>query len=275
MPGLAKRFNLKVSVSLAVPSARRGRLWRLNWLALAMLSVAVSMFVTRWGLHVYRCQIVDRHARMNHGSLIMEPIGPQWLHRLAGSWLGRFLGRPRRTELEFRSSRNSRAEIGSVIWCLSGLDSLEKLGLAGDGVTDAEVRQLRDLRRLTHLGLSETRVTAAGLAVLSEFPRLSWLALRDAESIDDLALAEVGRVRQLAELHLDATAVTDDGLRTLSGLTNLSSLSLNGTAVSDSGLQHLSGLTLLKSLSVSSTAVTDAGVERLRVKQPDLEVTDD
>jgi hypothetical protein len=248
---------------------------RLTWPIVAIL-VAVGLALSaRWSLHLYRCHVVDRQARKSNHRLIMEPIGPQWVHRLLGSSAGFALGRPRRVELELRSSRESRAGIESVLWCLSGLDSIEQLGLEGDGVTDADVLRLRELLNLTHLGLAETRVTVRGLAILGELPNLSWLRIRESTRIDDSALIQVARSPRLEELYIDETAVTDAGLAQLIGLTKLQRLSLNSTAVSDTGLCHLRSLRQLKFLSLSNTSVTDAGVEALRVELPDLEVTDD
>lgn len=185
------------------------------------------------------------------------------------------LGRPLRVELDLNSLRNSRPHIESVLWCLSGLDSIEQLGLEGDGVTDADFLRLRILTGLTRLGLAETRVTASGLAILGDLPNLSWLGLRDAITIDDSALTQVVRASRLEELHLDGTAVTDVGLAQLVSLGKLRHLSLNNTAISDAGLIHLRGMKHLKHLSLSSTSVTDAGVEELRQALPELDVTDD
>ncbi len=251
---------------------------RLTWSIVTVLIVVVLTLSARWGLHIYRCHVVDRQARKESRELFMEPIGPEWIDRLPGSsshFAQLMLGRPWEVELEFHSSRSTRDKTKFVVWCLSGLDTIEHLGLDGDGVTDTEVLQLHGLSGLTRLGLRGTRVTAAGLVNLADLANLSRLVLNDSTSIDDRALDHISRALQLETLVLDGTAVTDTGLAHLASLTKLRFLSLNSTAVSDAGLLHLQSLKQLKGLSLSNTSVTDAGVEELRKSLPDLEVTDD
>lgn len=270
----AFRFEPPVTEITAVRREHR----RLTWSIVAALIVVMLTLSARWGLHLYRCHVVDRQARKDGRELSMEPIGPEWIYRLPGSsshFAQLMLGRPWDVELEFNSTSSSRAETRFVVWCLSGLDTMEHLGLDGDGVTDADVLQLHGLSGLARLSLRGTRVTAAGLVNLADLPKLSRLVLNDSTSIDDRAVDHISRALQLETLTLDGTAVTDAGLVHLGSLTKLRYLSLNGTAVSDVGLLHLRSLKQLNALSLSNTSVTDGGVEALRKSLPDLEVTDD
>jgi hypothetical protein len=90
-------------------------------------------------------------------------------------------------------------------------------------VTDAGLKQLKDLSNLLELDLSETRITDAGLVHLKELPDLTRLSLRGTEVTDTglehiEALTPLGRrsTRGWPErggLNLIDTQVTEDGVR--------------------------------------------------------------
>jgi hypothetical protein len=117
----------------------------------------------------------------------------------------------------------------------------------GRDVGDREASHLKALNNLTHLDLSYTQGTGAGLEHLERLTNLEWLDLRH-------------------------TQVTDAGLEHLKGLTNLQWLDLIGTQVSDAGLDHLRGLNGLLLLDLDGTQVTPEGVEKLQEALPDCEI---
>jgi uncharacterized membrane protein len=113
---------------------------------------------------------------------------------------------------------------------------------------DEDLKRLMPVaEQITWLDLSGTRVGDAGLSALANMPHLT-------------------------RLHLAKTATGDEGLRHLSGLENLEYLNLYGTNVSDAGLAHLEGLDRLKALYLWQTRVTETGVERLKQRQPKLDI---
>ena len=95
---------------------------------------------------------------------------------------------------------------------------------AGSRVTDEGLAHLRELKNLTHLDLSDTRVTDAGLG------------LRE--------------LKNLTHLDLCSTPVTSAGLAHLKGLTNLSALNLYDTYFTGAGSEELQraspGLTIYR-----------------------------
>jgi mono/diheme cytochrome c family protein len=97
------------------------------------------------------------------------------------------------------------------------------------------------------LDLSETRVTDAGLAVVSRLPNLT-------------------------RLHLNRTAITDAGLAQLATLPRLEYLNLYGTAVTDAGLARLAAVKTLRAVYLWHTPVTQAGADRLKAALPRVEI---
>ncbi len=81
-------------------------------------------------------------------------------------------------------------------------------------LTDADLVNLRGLRRLDRLALSGTKITDAGLEHLRFVP-------------------------QLPNLQLSRTAITDAGLVHLKAVTRLEVLLLDGTQITDAGLVHV------------------------------------
>ena len=86
--------------------------------------------------------------------------------------------------------------------------------LSGTKVTDAGLKELAALTKLTRLFLFKTPVTDAGLK-------------------------ELAPLKALTKLDLDDTKVTDAGLKELATLTNLTNLFLTNTQVTDEGVKEL------------------------------------
>lgn len=99
---------------------------------------------------------------------------------------------------------------------------------------DAAVAALVEVKTLTDLDLSGTRLSVAGLA-------------------------SIGKMVQLRRLALNDTRLTDSGLAQLKGLVDLEVLEINRTLIGDAGFAHLMPLTKLHTLSMSETEITGAG----------------
>ena len=95
---------------------------------------------------------------------------------------------------------------------LKDLKQLNTLDLYGTPVTDAGLKELADLKQLTTLNLSGTQVTNAGLKELKDLKQLTTLKLRN---VTDAGLAELKDLKQLTSLNLGATGVTADGVADL------------------------------------------------------------
>jgi DNA-binding response OmpR family regulator len=115
----------------------------------------------------------------------------------------------------------------------------QKLDLFRMDVTDKDLGHLTSgLDNLRFLSLADTNVTNEGLVHLKD-------------------------LKELQELHLDATQVNDDGLPLLTGLENLEVLDLKETQVTDAGLAQLQPLKKLRGLYLTRTGIGDDGLAHL------------
>ena len=93
---------------------------------------------------------------------------------------------------------------------------------------------MADIRNLTELDLVATKVTDAGLRELTQLKKLSRLSL-EGEGISDVGLSALAH-HNLTVLDLMDTRVTDVGLKHLVSFANLTQLLLNRTKVTIAGL---------------------------------------
>lgn len=125
--------------------------------------------------------------------------------------------------------------------------------LGGEGITDAGMKELLELKHLDALILEGTRVTGKGLEeLLDHSSGLLYLRV-DRHQVTD------GLLRKLDEqnkLHILSYAQAENGRRP-SGPEDVVSLDLRETTVTDSGLQHIKELDNLHTLWLSNGSVTD------------------
>src|SRR5262249_41556783 len=147
---------------------------------------------------------------------------------------------------------------------LKELKSLQSLDLGGTKITDAGLRELKNLNTLQKLRLGFTQVTDTGLKELKELKSLQELDLGRTQ-ITDAGLKELKDLNSLQYLGLYDNRVTNAGLKELRHLKSLQALSLDFTTqVTDAGLKELKELKSLQSLNLHNTQVTDAGVKELK-----------
>jgi Leucine Rich repeat len=138
-------------------------------------------------------------------------------------------------------------------------------------VTDAGLKNLKELKGLRTLDLGKCQVTDAGLKELRELNKLEVLML-DSTKVSDAGLKELKDLKRLHTLDLDNTKITDDGLKELKGLKELQVLSLVDTKVTDAGLKHLEKLKNLQTLCLISTQATEAGKKELKKALPKCDI---
>jgi RNA polymerase sigma factor (sigma-70 family) len=145
---------------------------------------------------------------------------------------------------------------------IKDLNELRVLRLGGTAVTDAGLKELKGLKELRHLGLAGTQVTDKGLKELKGLKNLRELVLAQT-GVTDEGLKEFKDLKELRELRLSGTAVADAGLKQLKELKALLILDLAGTPVTDAGLGELKELKKLQALGLAHTTVTDDGLKEL------------
>jgi hypothetical protein len=145
---------------------------------------------------------------------------------------------------------------------LKDLENLASLDLSGSKVTDAGLRALVHSKHLQALTLSKTAVTLAGVSQLTELKQLQTLDLGNT-SVGDTGINALASLRQLKWLSLGYTRVSDAGLKGLAQLEQLEWLDLGHTRVSDAGLKELIALKQLQTLDLYDNRITDAGLMEL------------
>ncbi len=135
------------------------------------------------------------------------------------------------------------------------LAGLTHLDLSCTKVTDAGIVYFKECKDLTFLGLDSTQVTDEGLVCFKECKALTFLRL-DGTKVTDTGLVNFKDCKNLAYLNLAWTNVTGTALDYFKGCKNLTWLYLESTRVSDAGLAHFKGAPV-KWLGIHNTAITD------------------
>ena len=118
-------------------------------------------------------------------------------------------------------------------------DALWSLGLAGFGITDADLAEIAELR-LGYLYLADN-----ALSDLSPLARLTTLRTLDVSNNSVTDIAPLAEMAQLENLYLDRNRIAD--ISALAGLESLTWLMLGGNEIDDiSALAGLENLTLLR-----------------------------
>jgi hypothetical protein len=137
------------------------------------------------------------------------------------------------------------------------------VGLNRQLAFDPDISFLIHLPDLRYLSLRGELVSDDFLKLLADkLPQLVELNFGQS-TITDEGLKQIGRLRDLEVLHIDADGVTDSGLQHVAGLTRLRRLGLNSSQIGDAGMNYLASLSRLKSLRVMRTQITDVGFARL------------
>lgn len=200
--------------------------------------------------------------------------------------------RPGRPVVEIDFQGNPRFN-EKYLQLMMAFPHLSILNLSGTIVTDDGLNAISNLKSLVEVDLSETGVTAAGIARLREAsPRLTIIeasaALRTIadlggvvrtrmladgpeltisfdgnEKFTDESAHLLKSVKQTKGLVLSNTKVTDAALKELRGLKNLTTLLLRKTQVTDKGMMELRELKHLSDLDIRDTQVTDSALSEL------------
>lgn len=107
-------------------------------------------------------------------------------------------------------------------------------------ITDATLKRLTRFKKLTHLFLRETKVTAAGLQAVAELP-IKYVFLGYSELSEDM-FRVLGKMTALENLQLTRTKMKAPWLKHITALPRLKELSLNGADFDDAAVKHVSGL---------------------------------
>jgi hypothetical protein len=136
--------------------------------------------------------------------------------------------------------------------------------LGGDrSITDASLNGLKGRKWLISVHLYNTKITDAGLKEFKDLPNLAHLALGET-AITDEGLEHLKGLKSLAQLGIYGTMVTDAGMKHLLGLTELRWLMLGKTKVTTAGLRELKPLSKLARLDLDGAQMNDETLKVLR-----------
>lgn len=152
---------------------------------------------------------------------------------------------------------------GQAAASIRNLSRLTYLGLSATRFGDTGLRQLTGLRLLRSIDLSDTLLSGSGLSVLATMPDLGTLNLQNCVRLRPETLI-VLREMLLTDLALGGCGLlTDAALVHVRPLRGLTCLSLERLEISDVGVLYLTDLIALSRLDMSWTRVGDAGLARL------------
>jgi internalin A len=138
--------------------------------------------------------------------------------------------------------------------------------LSGKMITDTSLKDLKELKSLKWLTLSDTQITDAGLKELKQLKDLQTLRI-SYTPITEVGLNELTQLKRLQTLDLSYTKVTDAGFKRLKKLDSLQLLDLSYTPVTGVGLKELKELKYLDTLNFTGSKVTDAAFTEMKELQ--------
>lgn len=144
--------------------------------------------------------------------------------------------------------RLTKLKSDGAVAFLKALPEIEKLDFSGNrGISDGVFSALLQEKQLRYLNLSETSVTAQGLA--------SFLAHAN---IDELSISRIG--------------IDDSGIQSIK-TTRLSELNISGNPVTDLSLKHLARQKRLKRIDVRNCVdLTSSGIKTFQSLRPNCEL---
>ena len=158
---------------------------------------------------------------------------------------------------------------GATLDRLQPLKNLRMLVLSDNAISDAGLRELRNLPGIVELNLAGMQITGQGLACLAPLVKLRRLNL-DRTTVGDDDLSRLPNRGSLVALWLYGTRVSDHGLKHLRECANLRDLSLNGpgTRISDSGLAELEDIPRCECSTSMAPVSPPPESRRLKAKLP-------
>ena len=131
-----------------------------------------------------------------------------------------------------------------------------------------------DLTKVTELTLSNTQITDADLKEVAKLEKLTYLRLNSCKQITGVGLKEFTKLKDLARLELSGTDLTDAGLKEVAKLKNLTYLDLRGcTQITATDLKELTKLEKLTNLILSGEQFTVARIAEFKTALPNCQIS--
>ncbi|HZZ71444.1 MAG TPA: hypothetical protein VFE24_04275 [Pirellulales bacterium] len=124
---------------------------------------------------------------------------------------------------------------------LAGIENVPEvalLRLRATQISNVGMRHCANLRNLTTVQLSSTKVTDGVLELVVQSPEINYINLIETK-ITDRGLAVLGEFKNLSGLELNYTAITDEALPQIAKCPSLDHLSIGETTVTGSTIKEL------------------------------------
>lgn len=216
--------------------------------------------------------------------LIIWPLSAMLVAAALYRWIPQLESGRLADQLRERGGRFDQNEAGDILWLklppetndddllvLRESTELRQLDLSGTRVTDAGLRNLGRLPRLTALNLSDTPAISNGFASSANWPALNELRARGNAWVTDEQVGHLTECPQLASIDLSGTPITDQGVETLCALPDLHWWTLRDCEqVTDRSLELLDSRAGLQGAVLDQTSVTWAAWSAARERRPDV-----
>lgn len=146
-----------------------------------------------------------------------------------------------------------------AVAALATLPNLRSLVLSQmHNVTDEGISHLAGATHLESIQLDNTKVTATGLNILADLPRLKRISTPS--PLDNAGINAVMKMRHIEHLYSGWTTADEAHLAKLANIQSLTNLNLGGKHLTDAVVEKLAHLPHLKTLWLQNAPVSDTGL---------------
>lgn len=143
------------------------------------------------------------------------------------------------------------------------LADLESFSFEGAAFDDTLIAELKNLKKIKSVSVSNGGITAESLEIFAGYPELTTLELRRDLQLDNAALDVLQKMPKLEKLSVLYNSFNNSGMNKISKVLTLKSVDVRGCeGVSDNGAKYLAKLPEVEELYFRAL-ITNAGVEYL------------
>jgi hypothetical protein len=134
------------------------------------------------------------------------------------------------------------------------LTKLTNLRISNSKIVDADLSAIRHLTELTNLDITNANIDA-GLTVIAQFSKLTWLSLSNIKKISAKTLEMVRLAKSVRKFFLEGVSLENDALAQIAQMENLTYLCFVGDRVDAVGIEYLSQLKSLEGLTIEELVI--------------------
>ena len=184
---------------------------RLLFLVISVAAVTLALTTKR--LHDRKAAIASIHEA--GGTMGGSTAGPAWLRKLIGD--DECFYEPQRVSLGPIAKGNPHLDddiLAALFEPLKGFRGLQALDIRRSAVTDKSASLLAQLTSVTHLRLSDTRISDTAIRHIKRLPNLQSLLLANTRLTDD-CVSDLGEIVTLTSLDIRGTQISANAVKQL------------------------------------------------------------